>query len=174
MINKKTTVKKNNEAIRILKKLDISIHSHFIVDPKFSAQDFKDLYRYICEKDLYRPAFPVLTPLPGTELFEEVRDKLAIDDYDFFDFAHAVLPTTLKREEFYYQLARLYKKSYSPKRIFQYHYHNKVKKYSQKPQDYYAYSSDKMSFFKMMLVQIFGYPTYLKMKSAYKSEPVKQ
>jgi radical SAM superfamily enzyme YgiQ (UPF0313 family) len=169
-LNKKSTVAKNNEAIRILKKLGISIHSHFIIHPDFKIRDFKDLYQYICDKSLYRVAFPVLTPLPGTDLYDEVKDRIVIKDYDFFDFCHALLPTYLKREDFYNQLAKIYRKSYSPKRMVQFHYQKLFQ--SRNTRDFFAYHSDNMGFLKMLLVQIFGYFSYLKLKHAYRTEPV--
>jgi len=57
----------------------------------------------------------VLTPLPGTDLLEQVEDRLITDDYDFFDFIHTVLPTTLPLEEFYSEYAKLYAQALSPK-----------------------------------------------------------
>jgi radical SAM superfamily enzyme YgiQ (UPF0313 family) len=39
--NKKTSVEMNNEVIRTLKKLGIYINAHFIVDPEYTVEDFK-------------------------------------------------------------------------------------------------------------------------------------
>jgi hypothetical protein len=58
----------------------------------------------------------VLTPLPGTDLMEQVQDRLITDDYDFFDFIHTVLPTTLPLEDFYAEYAKLYAEALPPKR----------------------------------------------------------
>jgi radical SAM superfamily enzyme YgiQ (UPF0313 family) len=167
-LNKKSTVAKNNQAIRILKKLGISIQAHFIIDPEFTIQDFDDLYRYLCDKSLYRAAFPVLTPLPGTDLYDELQDQILIKDYDYVDFCHALLPTRLRRTEFYAQLASLYRKSYAPKRMLRFYY-QKLFQSRQSP-DFYAYHSDHMGFLKMLIIQVLAYPSYLKLKRAYRTE----
>jgi hypothetical protein len=51
----------------------------------------------------------VLTPLPGSRLWEEKRSELLTEDYSCYDCLHAVLPTRLPREEFYRQFANLYR-----------------------------------------------------------------
>ena len=84
---KKTSISTNNKAIQILKKLDIHVLAHLIVRPEYTKEDFEQLYKYVKEKNLFRPAFPVLTPLPGTELFEETVNNFAITNFDYFDFA---------------------------------------------------------------------------------------
>jgi len=40
-------------------------------------------------------SFAVLTPLPGTDLYEDVKGNLITTDYDLFDFIHTQLPTKL-------------------------------------------------------------------------------
>ena len=117
-LNKSLTSRTNLEAVRLLKKLGIRISPHLIVNPEFSKNDFRDLLRGVCELELFRPVFTVLTPLPGTELYEKNVDRLAIRDYDYFDFTHSVFPTKLPRKEFYLQYAKLYSQSYSFKRYF--------------------------------------------------------
>jgi len=59
--------------------------------------------------DLDIIGFPVLTPLPGTDLMEETKDRLITTNYDFFDFFHTLLPTKLPLGEFYRELANLYR-----------------------------------------------------------------
>jgi len=163
-LNKKTTVQMNEEAIHILKDLGIYINAHFIVNPEFTEKDFNCLLHYIDERHLFRPAYPVLTPLPGTRLYEETKKDHVIKDYDFFDFAHSILPTKLGRREFYYQLARLYNKSYSLKRY--------LKNMSTKKGLNNTRNTDGISLLKLILIRILAVFLYFKMKNAYKSEPL--
>jgi hypothetical protein len=53
------------------------------------------------------PGFSVLTPLPGTDLWDETEESLQTRDWELFDIAHAVLPTKLPLDEFYRQYAGL-------------------------------------------------------------------
>jgi len=99
----------------VLKSLAIDIFPTFIVRPEFDRSDFADLRRYCLDLDLNFIGFPVLTPLPGTDLYNEVKDKLITSNYDYFDFFHTLLPTSLPMRDFYKELTTLYKRSRSLK-----------------------------------------------------------
>lgn len=166
-VNKKTTVDMNNEAIRILKQLGINVIAHLLVFPDYSVGDFDQLFRYVEEKNLFKTAYPVLTPLPGTELFEQSSDNILIKDYSFYDFAHSVLPTRLSRKEFYRQLAKLYYKSYALKRFIKF----KISRKNHKREDYsYTGNTDGITFSQLLLMNIFVRPLIWKIRNAYKSE----
>jgi radical SAM superfamily enzyme YgiQ (UPF0313 family) len=170
-LNKGSTVALNNEAIRILQKIGVSISAHLIVNPNYDKKDFHQLYKYVCQKSLFRPAFPVLTPLPGTELYTENHDRFVITDTDYFDFAHSILPTKLKRKEFYTELANLYMKSYSITRHLQVRLNN-LGLIQKKREKKYHSNLDRISLLKIMLINIIGFPLYFKVKNCYKTEPI--
>jgi radical SAM superfamily enzyme YgiQ (UPF0313 family) len=115
--NKATTAAVNDEAIHILHENDVEIVAYFIVDPDYEKEDFDALAEYVDKMHITQPMFAVLTPLPGTTLFEERFDELITHNYELFDFVHTVLPTKLPMKEFYKCLLDLYRKAYSPKRI---------------------------------------------------------
>jgi radical SAM superfamily enzyme YgiQ (UPF0313 family) len=110
--NKGTTVEKNTKAIRILQSLGITVSAHFIVHYDYTVEDFEALADYVREMKLKQPIFCILTPLPGTELYFETKDKITTNDYEKFDLLHAVLPTRLPLDEFYAHFADLYRKCY--------------------------------------------------------------
>ena len=70
--------------------------------------DFKEFKEYCRGMEFSFLSFAVLTPLPGTDLYEEVKDRLITEDYDLFDFIHTQLPTKLPLKEFYNNLNSLY------------------------------------------------------------------
>ncbi len=107
-VNKKTTARMNEEAIRILQANGLNIWGAFIVDPDWTADEFRALDDYVRRLGITLPQFTVLTPLPGTQLYRQRRRELLTDDYTCYDTLHAVLPTRLPREEFYQRLAELY------------------------------------------------------------------
>ena len=169
--NKKTSVEKNNEAIRILQKLGIANSAHFIVHPDNTEGDFEQLLRYVCDMDLFQPVFTVLTPMPGTELYQECYDRLAIKNYDFFDHVHSVLPTKLDRREFYKQFVYLYAKSYSYRRYFKSVWKQILSKLNLSKGAVH-YSCDRLSLIRMILMHIFAHPLKNKMRIMYRSEPL--
>lgn len=107
-IHKGTTLRDNERAVRILQDLGIELYASFIVRPEFDRADFAALRQYCRDLDLSMASFAMLTPLPGTDLYEEVRDQLITHDYDYFDFNHTLLPTTLPLKEFYEKYYQLY------------------------------------------------------------------
>jgi len=108
-VNKKNTADHNNQAIRILQELGIGYTPNFIVDPDWVHEDFEKLKRWIDQTGAYNSGFSVLTPLPGTDLWDEVEPDVQTRDWELFDIAHTVLPTKLPLHEFYKEYAGLWK-----------------------------------------------------------------
>ncbi len=108
-VNKKNTADNNNRAIRILQELGVGYTPNFIVDPSWDRQDFEKLKHWIDETGAYNSGFSVLTPLPGTDLWDEVEPDVQTRDWELFDIAHTVLPTKLPLLEFYKEYAGLWK-----------------------------------------------------------------
>lgn len=113
-INKGSTVENNREAVKILQANGIEIYASFIVRPEFTKEDFKAFKKYCRSLALSFPTFSVLTPLPGTDLYEEVKGKLITRNYDLFDFIHTLLPTKLPLDQFFDNLNFLYMNAKSP------------------------------------------------------------
>jgi radical SAM superfamily enzyme YgiQ (UPF0313 family) len=117
-VNKRTSIAENEQAVRILEDLGIEAHVNFMVLPSFSREDFREFRRYCRSLPLSFAGFSVLTPLPGTQLFEERNAELITRDWDCFDFLHTVLPTRLPLEAFYAEYADLIRHAVSPRRSF--------------------------------------------------------
>lgn len=107
-VRKRTDAEKNHLAIRILQDKGIRPMTSLIVDPQWTEKDFDRLEAYLEEMELDQPAFTILTPLPGTELYEDRKEELVTSNYLMYDVMHAVLPTRLPLERFYERFARLY------------------------------------------------------------------
>lgn len=110
-IRKGSTIGDNEKAVRILQELDLDIYASFIIRPEFNKEDFSAFRQYCRGLGLNYASFAVLTPLPGTDLYEEVKNQLITHDYDYFDFIHTLLPTALSLKEFYEEYHRLYTKA---------------------------------------------------------------
>jgi len=106
-----TKVTINEAALRILRENKILPIGYFIVRPDYDRKNFEDLRNYIRNLNLKYLIFTVLTPIPGTDLYEETKSQIIKNDYDLYDFRHTLLPTKLSLEEFYSELARLFETS---------------------------------------------------------------
>lgn len=99
----------NVEAIQILQERGISPLTSMIADPGWEEDDFDRLEAFIRLLRLPNPGFTVLTPLPGTELWETVKNRITTTDYGYFDVMHLTLPSALPPERFYERFAGLYR-----------------------------------------------------------------
>ncbi len=108
-LNKESSVRANEKAAHILQDNEIDIWGMFIVDPQWTKPDFDALIDYVHSLKISFPTFTILTPLPGTAFFQEKLKELTTLNYEVFDLLHSVLPTKLPIEEFYSNMARLYK-----------------------------------------------------------------
>lgn len=108
-INKKNTAANNERAISILKELGVGFTPNFIVDPAWDHADFARLREWISRTGAYNSGFSVLTPLPGTDLWSEAKERVTTEDCEMFDIIHAVLPTKLPLEEFYREYSSLWR-----------------------------------------------------------------
>lgn len=116
-VNKHNSVRNNEEALSILRASGIEPNPSFISDPGDGHEDFAALRAYMRRLGIKFPFFSVLTPLPGTDLFAEMKDSLTTANYELFDLAHAVTPTRLPPAEFYQEFANLWRQAYPPWKI---------------------------------------------------------
>ncbi len=111
-INKNNSSSNNEKAYYIAKKYNIAVTASFIVSPDFTKLDFKKLIDFVTRLKISVPAFSVLTPLPGTKLYEELKEKLTIKNYTYYDLFHPVMKTFLPKNDFFKEFSNLYKISY--------------------------------------------------------------
>ncbi|MDH5173846.1 MAG: B12-binding domain-containing radical SAM protein [Elusimicrobiota bacterium] len=113
---KQNSIQNNQEAIRILHAQGIEIAAYFLIDPAYTVSDFLALGDYVDRLNLTHPVFTILTPFPGTELFQKRYAELTNWNYELFDFCHSLLPTKLPIKIFHECLANLYWRCYGTDR----------------------------------------------------------
>jgi len=103
-------------AVKLLKANDIAAHTMFILgERKDTAKSIANLREFINELDPDFAIFAVLTPFPGTEIFEEAKRNGWIEDFNWsnYDMVHAIMPTeTLSRKEVQEELYECYRSFY--------------------------------------------------------------
>lgn len=111
--NKKTNVKINEEAVAILRKYDVECYGTFILGLDWEKKDFDALARWIRKLGLVFVNLQPLTPLRGTELYEQYRKDFIIreDEYEKWDLAHLVVrPSRISVRKYYWYTMLLYYK----------------------------------------------------------------
>lgn len=118
---KRTKASDAKDTINLLRRYGIETHASFIIGGIDETEEMaKDTIRFA--KDLKPEAaqFSILTPYPGTKLFDDVKDRITTYDWDLYDCLHSVLTLDhLKKEE----VERLVRQAYisfyvTPSRIF--------------------------------------------------------
>jgi len=109
-MKKGLSVNQVKRAVELLKQNDILVQGLIIVGT------WEDSYESIIEKVNYMkrlkvdfPIYTILTPFPGSELYEKVKDRVEVADFRMYDMAHAVMPTKYLSRR---QVMRLYYECY--------------------------------------------------------------
>ncbi|HEX7151784.1 MAG TPA: radical SAM protein [Thermoanaerobaculia bacterium] len=126
-VNKKNTQSNNVRAIEILKDLGVGFTPNFIVDPAWDHDDFARLRNWIDEMGAYNSGFSILTPLPGTDLWDSAKQQVTTHDWEMYDIVHAVLPTKLPLRDFYEEYSGLWRHALDVR----YRHRGKLKTYVQ-------------------------------------------
>ena len=109
MYNKKYRQDVIQRAIDMLHQLGIVIIGDFIASPADTEKDFANLEKFIIANEIEVPVISVLTPMPGTALYEEMKNEIVIFDLDYYTFTNAVTRTKMPEELFYRTYAELVK-----------------------------------------------------------------
>ena len=126
-VNKKNTASNNVHAIEILKDLGVGFTPNFIVDPAWDREDFARLREWIDAMGAYNSGFSILTPLPGTDLWDAAKQNVTTDKWEMYDIVHTVLPTKLPLDEFYAEYSGLWRHALDVR----YKYRGKARTYLQ-------------------------------------------
>ncbi len=113
--NKNTAIATNLKANQILRKIGIINMAHILIRPQFLKQDFKNLNTFMYLHGITNPVLPVLTGLPGTNLYNK---KNTPELYPYFDLAHPMEKTALPVNDFFKELRLIGYKNYSFTRWF--------------------------------------------------------
>ena len=116
-LNKGTTIDQNKQAIDLLKQHDIMIEASFMIG--FPGETQETLKVTIAEAIRLNPdiaVFPVITPMPFTPLFEEMKDRIRVWDYSKYNLVEPIIePYAMTMEEITIALGRCYMTFYAAK-----------------------------------------------------------
>jgi anaerobic magnesium-protoporphyrin IX monomethyl ester cyclase len=121
--DKNITPEDSAKAVKLLKQNDIFAQTTFIIgERKDSEESMERLREFVNEIDPDLAIFMILTPFPGTKIYEEAKRNGWIEDTNWahYDMVHAIMPTQyLTRMEVQEQLYECYRSFYSslPRRL---------------------------------------------------------
>ena len=109
--NKSNTVENISDALKILNSLGVYVNGNYIVKPEYIESDFERIEEFVLNNPIYHSGFTVLTPFPGTSLYEEMKGDIINKNLDYYNLTNAVVKTRLSEQQFYERLGELYRVS---------------------------------------------------------------
>ena len=99
------------EGVRIAREHRYGINGNFLVDPDWTELEFQELWDFVDRYGLQRAGFTILTPLPGTEFYNEVSGRIAEQAWSNFDMHHLLWEPRLGAERFFELYAETWRRS---------------------------------------------------------------
>jgi radical SAM superfamily enzyme YgiQ (UPF0313 family) len=106
--NKSSGARLIDEAIAVFDANGIAVRGNYVVSPDYDERDFAALAAYAARYPVTYAGYTILTPMPGTVLYEEKKADIVDTDLARYNFFNCVLRTKLPLEEFYRQVGALW------------------------------------------------------------------
>jgi radical SAM superfamily enzyme YgiQ (UPF0313 family) len=110
-VQKDSGVAAIEEAIAVCRQLGFGITGNFICDPEWDQEDFERLWEFVAKHRLDHVGFTVLTPLPGTQMFVDVRSQIRDPDWSHYDMHHILWEPRLGRQRFFELFAETWRRT---------------------------------------------------------------
>jgi radical SAM superfamily enzyme YgiQ (UPF0313 family) len=98
---KDTTIDRTAEAVGIARELGFQVTGNFVIDPAWDEADFENLWAFVEKYRLGRAGYTILTPLPGTAYFDQMRPRIRAVAWEQFDMHHLVWEPRLGPRRFF-------------------------------------------------------------------------
>ena len=113
-MNKQVNIDENRRCIEVLRNANAHCIALMIAPLSADKEYFRKLYDFVKETKLLYVTVSMFTPIPGTPLYEEYKDRIVSDDIEDYDFLHLVLePEKLTRQQFYKEYNKLILRLYN-------------------------------------------------------------
>lgn len=106
--NKSSSAALIHESIEIFHKNGILLRGNYVVPNDYEEDDFKALAEYANSHKVTYAGYTILTPLPGTAFYNQIKDQIIDHDYLKYNFFNCVLKTKLPLEKFYENMGKLW------------------------------------------------------------------
>jgi anaerobic magnesium-protoporphyrin IX monomethyl ester cyclase len=116
-LNKGTTIDQNKQAIDLLREHDIMTEASFMIGfPEETWDTVKSTANEAIRLNPDIAVFPVITPMPFTPLYEEMKDRIRVWDYARYNLVTPIIePYAMSLDEITIALGRCYMTFYANK-----------------------------------------------------------
>jgi len=110
-LSKDATTNESVEAAAIARSMGYQVTGNFVVDPDWEEDQFQDLWEFVRAHGFERAGYTILTPLPGTNLFEQMRPLLEGQPWFKYDMHHVLWEPRLGARRFFELYAETWRRS---------------------------------------------------------------
>lgn len=111
--NKKTSMTQNEKAAEVIRLSGGECIALMIVGLGSTEEDFQRIYDWVVENNILHVTVSMFTPIPGTPLYEQYKDRLISHRIEDWDFLHLVVePEHLTKKQFYRAYRKMFMKLY--------------------------------------------------------------
>jgi len=100
-LEKDATIDHTAQGVAVARSLGYGVTGNFVIDPAWQEADFERLWAFVERYELFQAGFTILTPLPGTAYFEEMKPKLRARRWAQFDMHHLLWEPALGAARFF-------------------------------------------------------------------------
>ena len=97
-----------SDAVRVFHDSGIMVRGNYVVPPDYGEDDFKALADYAESYKVTYAGYTILSPMPGTEFYDQVKDRIVDHDLAKYNFFNSVLKTKLPPDKFHENVGRLW------------------------------------------------------------------
>jgi radical SAM superfamily enzyme YgiQ (UPF0313 family) len=97
-----------SQAVDIFRANGIMIRGNYVIPPDYTEDDFNALRDWSSANAVALAGYTILTPMPGTGLYTEMKDRIIDFDLRKYNFFNCVTKTALPLETFYSLTADLW------------------------------------------------------------------
>jgi hopanoid C-3 methylase len=110
-LQKDATLDHTRQGVEVARALTYGVTGNFVIDPEWREPDFENLWAFIERHQLFQAGFTILTPLPGTSYFEDMRPRLQARPWAHFDMHHLLWEPALGPERFFQLYCETWRRS---------------------------------------------------------------
>ena len=105
---KESPAKYNQEAIRVFEQNGIMVRGNYVIPNDYGNEDFDALAEYADQNRVVYAGYTILTPMPGTIYYKQVKDQIIDHNYQKYNFFNSVMKTKLPHDEFHERVGGLW------------------------------------------------------------------
>lgn len=106
--NKNSQANLIHKAIDIFHQNGILLRGNYVVPHDYSEDDFMALADYAHSHRVTYAGYTILTPMPGTVLYQQMKPLITDHNLSKYNFFNSVVKTTLPLEKFYENVGKLW------------------------------------------------------------------